>query len=1214
MDTSAGVPGPLSDSSLLPIQTAEPAAHLPGPGEIGGKQLPAAPAEPEEQGWSREPDPDGFGTLAHQSESQADTKTDPSESVSVIESLPGDLAWGLHPAPSSPSVDRVACWECPDGPATTPPQEYHSTGVPEPDTQEERDLSLEFKPQSYENGSQAFAAVPGEEETGPLRGWVASQERGSLLAEDPHRIEGCLQGATGSDSLQQAKVVIVQELGGFSVISLQSSRSESCLCVPEVWPFLLCCCELNWSWPHIHDRARGPGLPLRCPLDRTTPWGPRAKKRSAPGPAVNLALSYSQPCFEAPSQLPFGTSCLLHTTLCHSTRENIDDKGREFPGHHCPHKRTLTRAHSISGFPLRYPDDQPGQSSVKFGSPLKERTDVERNARTQKPLHPAVTKVSPVHSAPQRMAPYLQGKDSPSALSCRRASQDMPSENQLENQLGQDSRSCLGSSCHAAEPMSLCTEEVPVPVVCKSEHGPESSPEGPPGTGPAPDAATVIDKQMHLQDISVEAGNQSSNYTVKYILTEKREPPARAKFPHRPGNSGSQVQKGDGTGFYRASDRSDTPETTPKSSATDTSKKAEHAMVPDPNCTEDAPQGISEVPSAALCHRSCGYAECGRQREGVATGALPPREPKADASSRGKCTLVIVAVEQKGLQAARRVGPLLESQSCEFLEGRPGSPRRAGATPCGFPMAGRPHACGRESELPAAPRQGGGDGALGQAAHAADRGAVLVPHAASGREEACSPEPAGSALSTQRSAEGTGPGADEQHAAPGTSPGPQVPGGAPEGGPAPASARAPALLPPRWPQRLSQASRQPGKRLMFPKVTTFRKSPLAAAQTCAAAARQQGEPDCDHVLAGPAPDVAGSTHTGSKETPGHDHVHAGPAPDVTLWAVEREHAGGEETPGRDHVLVGPAPDVAGGEETPDLVGSRPSSDSCEARRLRPPEKRLRARLALAHRTLAGFFEAKGSDREDPAGSAPASARGLKEKGGLLQGPWRALLRGRGAEGPRRPFPAGPEPEPEVLPALDPSPPGTQGRLRERARGPESCTPAPARVPVSPGTLAPPGSRRRSDPAILCSSPGASPVKPVSPASPRARRSGASHALPPSAARGSAAGRPRVPRKPVSPKPQGPRPGALQANCRHPGLGSAVSMVFLGSYSDDSNADGRPGTLEPPKPRTGLLLSLQALDRDGLQEDSGERSTAAALRDLLGRQVSYRDPHRPLRPS
>lgn len=298
VDMCADVLSPCLTPLFLPFQTPEPGAHLPGEDE--DKQPSPSPAEPEEQGWSLETDHGDLETLFHQMESQWDTKTDPFESISDTESMPGDLAGGVCPPPSGTLVDRIACWECPDDPATTP-QEQHLTGVPEHDLKGERDLSLEFTEQSYKSGFGAFADITAEEKAEHIPGCVASLGQELLLVGDPYHTEGCSQGATGSYSLQQAKMVTAQDLKGFSVISLQKSRSESCLYIPGVWPFLLWCCKLGCSWPHIHNRARGPGLPLRGPLVSTAPLGARAKMGSVPGPAESTDLSSSQPCSDVPA-------------------------------------------------------------------------------------------------------------------------------------------------------------------------------------------------------------------------------------------------------------------------------------------------------------------------------------------------------------------------------------------------------------------------------------------------------------------------------------------------------------------------------------------------------------------------------------------------------------------------------------------------------------------------------------------------------------------------------------------------------------------------------------------------------------------------------------------------------------------------------------------------------------------------------------------------
>lgn len=1214
----------------MPFQTPEPGAHLPG--ETEDKQLPPSPAEPEEQGWNQETDYNDVETLSHQSESQLDTKPDPFESASDTESLPGDLVEGIFSPPSSTSEDRVAHWECPDGAATTPPQEQHSTSIPELEPKEEQDLSLKFKEESYESGFRAFVAVTGEEKAEQVPGCVASLEQKSLLAESPRHTEGCLQDATGSYSLQPAKALTVQDIRGFSVISLQKSRSESSLSIPVVWPFLLWCCELGQSWPHFYNRARGPGLPLRNLRDSTAPLGAKAKKGSVLSPSVSPDLPCCQLCFDASWQLSLGTSCLLRTKLWHSAPGNIDDKGRASPGHYCPHRRTLTRAHSIAGFPLRYPDDPPGQNFVQFGIPLKERTKGKQDIRTLNPFRPAPIQVSHVLPDPQKRVPYLQDQYRPSSLSCRRASQDTSSEYLwLENQLGQDSRSCQISSCHTAESVSLGAEEVPVLTEYKSEQSPESRPEGPQVTGLAPDAADVSDKQKHLRDISVEAGNQTSNYTSKYILTEKRKPPTRAKFPHRSSNNcRSQVWKRDWIGCSRASNPSDAPETTQKSSTTDISKEAENVMVVDPHCMKSALQGFSEVTSATLSHCSCGYEECDQGLEGPATpsaGALL-LDPKADTSSRGKCTLILIAVEQKGLQTTRRVSPVPETRCCEILEERPRSLSSAGVMPYESLIAGKPRTCGKEWELPIAHRLGGDDGALQQVNQAAELGAVLVPQAASGREKTCSPEPEGSLLSTKEFLEEKPCGvsqsnwisAEQEDAALVSSPGPQDPRGgcesmqggkASEGGIAQASAHALAL--PQLRQHRCQASQEPGK--------CFRKSQPSTTQSW-------GEDGA------PAPTTEGCPVYSA----GLQKLHS---VRVMTAAVSWQGASGPGRASKHHLPVSADPKVVlqgvgegaagliqgGDAKTPGDLGSRkPSSESYKAKELKTPEKGLRARLAITHKTFANFFESKVLDKKNTDESSPRSLKGQK-KSRLLQGSWPAFLKSKGVEGPKRPSLVSSVPEPEILNPLRPSPPGTNSHCEEQTEDKESYVvrnhwaPSSFPTPSSSSNLVSPDSRRKSEPTIQYSSPqesgrylrsGIFSEKSwlMSPTSTHAQQAGISCTLPASSACYLSYGSQDMPCKPLSPKPQSPGHGAQQADFHYFGTGSAKSMVFLGSYSNvDSSLEAteRPKT---PKARTSLLLSLQTLDQDE-PEESGKRgqhhchlNTAPSLRNLPGSEVSY----------
>uniref|UniRef100_A0A4X1SX48 Rho guanine nucleotide exchange factor 4 n=1 Tax=Sus scrofa TaxID=9823 RepID=A0A4X1SX48_PIG len=1222
------------------FKTPEPSAHLSSEGETEDNQRSSSPTKPEEPGWSQATDYDDFETVSHQSESQSDTKTDSFESASDIESLPGDLLRGICLPPGGTSKGRGAFRGCPDILATGCPQKQPSTGIPGLDPKEELDLCPDLKEEFYESGFEVFAAVAGEVRALHLWEDVASPEQESLWARAAHPAKGSLQGATSSYGLLPAKVGTIQDLRRSPVFSLQKSRSESYLGVPVVWPFLLRCCEQGWSWPHIHNRDRGPQLPLRGPLDSTAPLQARTGKGRPPGPAVNTGLLCSQLGFDGPCQLPLGTSCPLQAKLCHSTPENIDNKGTACPRLRSWHRRTLQRAHSIAEFPLRYPEDPLGPNLAKVGTHAKEGTEAEGALRTHNPLHPISTQLSGLLPTSQRKTPPLEDQYKPSALSWKRASEDTPSEPLwLENQLGLDSGSCPVSSCLTEELVSLHAEEVPVLAECKSGHSPESRPEEPQGAGLAPNADNVSDKQKQLQDISVEAGNQTSNYTSKYVLSEKRKSPARAQFPHHPSSSRSPVWNRDWRVCAGVSNGSDTPETTLKSNATQTSKAAEGVMVPDPNFRKNAFQDFSGIAATTMSHCSCGDGECDQGLEG---GALPfaeglQLEPKA--SSEGA---LIIAVEQKGLQATRRkVSPLPETQFCEFLEETPGSPRSAGATPP-FPGAGKPKTSGNECELLAGRRPQGDPGDLQQVAQAVQSGIVLIPQAASenrppGRKEPCSQERAGGVLSTgaptkenppgesqssrirePREEAATAPEARGLHLARSKeTPSPEVRRGVRTeegsaeiwpGSQAPAHTRALRLS--GQSRRFGQASREPSKLLAFPKVTPLRKSKPCGSKS-PEGVHPGGSPGLEELCADGRPPKASVQSTlGQEEMSRRAHVSASRE---TREGLGRGAAG---------------PMEEGSEEMRgDLGGGRQSSESCGAKRLRTPEKRLRARLASAHKTFTNFFESRVLEKGNTSECSPASFKDQKEKSRLRQSSWRPFLKSRDTEGPKRSSLVSLVPGPELLNPPRHSTPGTNGQLEEQMEDKESYvfrdhwTPPHPPTPLSSSNLASPDSRRKSEPTIKCTSPqesdkylpsGVFPEKSwrLSPTSSGKHQVGISHTLPFSSAYCLVYGSQGVPCKPLSPKPQSPRPGAQQVDFHYPGRGRAISVVSLGSYSHMDSSSEAPGSPKTSKARTSLLLSLQALDQDEQKEERGKRgqhpcglSTAPSpsLRDLLGNE-------------
>ncbi|XP_012581187.1 PREDICTED: rho guanine nucleotide exchange factor 4 [Condylura cristata] len=1181
-------------------RTPEPGAHVLSEGEIEDKLLPSS-EEQEEQGWSQETDHDNFDTLSHQSESRSDTKTDPFESASDTESLPGNLRKALCPLPSGTSVDRES-WRDPEVPANAA-QEQHLTSISGIDPEEERDLSSAVKEGSFKSGTRAFAR---KENASHLWDSVVSLEPECALVGAPQLIGGS-QSTTGSCSLQPAKVVTVQDQGGLSDFPLQKSRSESCLGDPVVWPFLLWCCELGQSWPHIHSRTKEAELPGRGWLDST---GARTEE-SILGPHRNTDLLWPQSCFQSPCQPALGTSRLANANLHHSASENTDSKERASPGHHRRHTGTVTRAHSIAAFPLRYLEVHPGQDVVKLGSHLKERTSTsEQDPSTPGPLAP--TQVSPLCPASQR-TPYLQNQYRRSALSWRKASQCTPSEHlQLEDRLGQDSRSCLVSSCLPSERGRLQTEEVPVPTECKSEHTPESRPEEPGGAGPLPNTVDVNDKQKRLQDISVEAGNQTSNYTSKYVLGENRKLPARAEFPDDSSNSGSQVWNPDWMRHSGASNGADTQVTSLKSSVANTSREVQHEIVLDPGCAKSASQDYPEITAAAVSHHGRGDEAGDQELEGVAMplqGGLQ-LEPRAD-TPQGKCALIIIAVEQKGLQATRRrVVPFPEALPCECLEERPESPHSAGST-----GAGTSQSCSNQCELPASHRLGGDDGAFELVAQGSEHGIALDPQDTSKEwtlaGETGPQERRWVRLSIAESAEEKPPGMGQLSLTQGEwEDDDRATGSQPEHTPV---ARSLHFVE-------SPGAETPEDRLRDRGAESVPFGAGLEAWEC-----PEAHAWVTHKL--PVPSQLGQEEGESQfptvESPRGSSTQGLPVPVSPVAPLEQRTGQEEVSPGPGDlnsvpkiVLWDAGPAEGSEAEAPeDSSGPRLSPECGHARKLQTPEKRLRARLASAHKTFSSFFESKVIEKENTDECSPGSLRGQK-KSRLRQSSWRVFLKSKDAGGPKRPSLGNLVPGLEILNPLRPAPPGTSSHCEEQAVDKETYAfnnPWVPPTPLSSSRSVSPDNRRKSEPTFKRTSPqegsrhppaGLLQEKPqlISPPSSPAQKAGLNLTLPSSSTCCLASGSQGVPCKPMSPKPHSAKPGAQWGEPRYPGRGSTISMVSLGSYKSVDNSAETPERRRTPKARTSRLLSLQTLDQDGQKEDLQRHfslSTAPSLRDLPG---------------
>ncbi|VTJ66585.1 Hypothetical predicted protein [Marmota monax] len=1220
-----------------PDQTPEPDTPLPVEGEIEDNQLPLSPAEPEEQGWSQETDHDDFETLSHQSESRSDTKTDPFESASDTESLPPDLTAGIFFPSSGVSVDREAGWRCPDVPATRSLQEQHSTCVFELDAEKELDLSPGLKEESYKNEVHTLAIVAGDKEEKPLWDCVTSLDQEFLLAEC------CLQGVTGNSSPQPVQSVTVQNCWEPPVAS-QKSRSESYLDIPTIWPYFVQYCELGRSWPHIQSRARVPVLPHIGPLDNTIPLGVRIKNGSTSGPKVDAELLWAQPYLNASCQPSLGTSFPLNAKHHQSAPEDIGDKGRASTGHWGQHMSTLVKAHSIERFPLSYAGDPVRRNYVKVGTHLKEGTEPEEDSRTQNTLSPAPTQLSDLLPASQS---NLQDHNRSSGYSLKRASQDTPSAGlPQENQLGQDARLCPASSCLTSELVKLGSqEEGPGPTEYKLGHSPESRLEEPQGTRSTPSPADVSNKQKHLQDILVQAGNQTSNYTSKSVLSEKRLP-TRANSPPHCSSGGTQVWNRHFLGSWEGSASSDAPQTTLKSSAIDIAKEAQEVMILDIKCKKNDLQGSSEFPEATVSHCDPEDEECD---QGLEDG---PRhlqeEPQTGVDSRDRGTLIIIAVEQKGQQATRRKEGLLpESHPLDVLENRVEFSLNAGTTPCEPPRGWKTPICHNECDLPAVSTSATSDRALQHLAQGSEVGRVLISRADPVETE--SPE---ENLSGKSPITGHGGSHHLMVVQPTRSQGPPSPelkqeeprekvlesmavftegdleaAGDVEKCPcSQASSCTPGLQRPEPPRRrLRKISQEPAKRLTFLKVSSFRKGKTLATESPGKA------------IPGA---LALTMESQTRDSLATEELQAETTADAPSWAV---------TPPR-HVDISTSPETillrgsegaAGAAElgearpvgTPGDLCNRPSSESCNTKRLKTPERTLRARLALAHKTFSSFFESKVLDKENAEECSPGSLKGEKEKSRPRQPSWLAFLKSKDVEGPKRSSLVSVLPGPETLDPICPSPPVTSSHCEEWTEDTEiyvfrdRWTPSHPTAPLSPSNLVSPEHRRKSEPTIKCTVPQeGSRYLPSSifpeeswlscPPSPGAQQVGIGHTLPCNSACCLAYENQGMPCRPMSPKPRSPRPSAQRANLRYPGRTSAISMVSLGNYSEVDSYSETPERPRTPKTRKSLLLSLQTLNQDDQKEESGRRSqhhhglgTAPSLRDLPGSEnhMSWEEP-------
>lgn len=1148
--------------------------------------------------------------LSHQSESQSDTKTEPFESASDSESLSEDCT-----PPSDNLLDRGTHWRDTEVSAANS-QEQDLIDTPESDPEEELDLPPDSTTETYQNEDLNLTAVSGEEQVGCSQVIVDRCEHAPPPTGTPQH-PGDWQDAMGIHMLQPAK-----HFGGLSAFSRQKSRSESCLGIPVARPILLCCCELGQGWLHNRNRAMGLVLPGRVLQAHTIPSrAPQMRKES--GSVKHPDLFWPPSDFDAPCQPPLGISCFL-CIKCHgSTPANLYDKDRPFLGCCCLHMRKLVRAHSIEWFPVRHPKDLQEQNFVNLSTHLKEGTIEQEHKKPQNSLSGASAREFSLGGTPQKRTPYLQGQHKCCTPCYKRVFQHTPSELLLlGNQLRQDSGSCPASSCLTAELGSFTAEEVPVPITCKSEQRPEHSLEEPRGPGLTPTTADGSDKQKHLQGISVEAGNPTNNYTSKYVLSENRELPARAKFPHCTGNSGSRWWNRVWLGHPGANENSGVPGTTLKSSATNTSEGVRDGVILLSNCDESALENFLET-TPTLSHCDGSNTECEQDLQGdpkAGQGGLHLK-PAAGTSMSSD-----VSDEQTWLQDTREnVGHLPEIQSCANVKERPGSLPSIGVTRCESARTRETLSTGTECGLAACHGLGEDDQSQCPLGQDTDFRTVLSPQDASEEgslcEDTCSQEYMEEMASSMESVSGEQPGmaqnsgiGDERKKASWS----------------PCCRPAEACCAPGPNHSENQEVQSPMSQLEGP---TFSK----IAYSCRNSAQGMWTPEGSTPMQEPnslppaLPDHVEDSPIEDPECPLSPNPVEGPEGLLELPAKCSSEVGSQQwalSPGgpaslgvdrstSEHivsVLQGSSQGATGLTEggnvgTPEDFGHpSPSPKSNSIKGLRSPEKRFRARLALAHKTFSHFFESKVLEKED----TEASSSGQKEKTKARSSSWRTFLRGRDSKGPRRPTLGGPSSGPQAL-----TPPNA---VPEQAHSPGSLVfgahwaPPQSHTQMPDIAMAPVDHRRKSEPTIKCTSspegccPSTDSPDRAWPLLPHSPQAVVSRTQPSSSVCCLTYASHTVPCKPLSPKPCSPRPKTQQLDLHCPGRGSAVSVASLGNYSKmDGGPEAAPERCRRPKARTSLLLSLQTLAG---QKEEGKRkfphrlSTAPSLGHLPVTQVSY----------
>ncbi|XP_074071007.1 rho guanine nucleotide exchange factor 4 isoform X3 [Macrotis lagotis] len=727
--------------------TPEPTEPSTGDIELEDNQLLSSTVNVDKQRLSQETDEDYFETQSHQSECPSDVKTEPFESASDNDSIPSDITAETCPSSHFPACEKEATCDVPsDLGAANSPQEFHLADTQGLGTEQHMKLPPDLK-RSTCIGELIFSE-------GTEKGQTEETELSSLEQDSESPFESLLisiplQTDIGSGSrkedgnLSPAKEITEKSPTVISDSPLEDSKSESFLRAPasHLFPFWSCkwgrslsdsSLEKNRLEPKRSKEELAPhlwlgsvshiGCPRRKFYNSEISLFSRTRKK-IPGTRGETDFLRCPFCLNLPKWPPVRNPNILQTKLWYSVPENIGSQNKTIGSqksseYQCQCPSVLRRTASIVSFPTGHPEGLRRKEFFKFGNHSKEAKKVEQVLRIHitSPgacLDPEPSQLPQLPTASQRGDTDLE--DQPDLHGFNLEKGLFGEDLKLKGWSGHDSEQCQISTHPTSESLSINAEKLPAPTNCRSKHDRETR-ELLRGIDATSKAASVDDKQKHPVDISVKTGNQAGNYTAKDVPSEKISLSTNLKQIELQSSSHwsksvAWVGDRDPMGCSGLNLSSDDPETTLKSRERDIAKEADEVIASDPSCRNRESGDYSDVIGTPLPEAST---EDKAYASGSADRTTPPpvfQQPKAKTNTKGKSGLIIIAVEQKGLQATRRkpnptnfVSEICPSKTHEsFQDENSGSSGDASSSFCGLNRAEEVETddseCGHESTI-----------------------------------------------------------------------------------------------------------------------------------------------------------------------------------------------------------------------------------------------------------------------------------------------------------------------------------------------------------------------------------------------------------------------------------------------------------------------------------------------------------------------------------